>query len=438
MQSEEQITKFTSESTEKEEAKKSAKKKKTPKQRFKKFLKVLLIIVIIIAILCGMCAVVSLIGIASNRNFISTIEAVEYDSQLTPEIDENGYYTFVTDEEFKIVQLSDIHIGAGFLSIKKDSMAINAVAAMIKEEKPDLVIVTGDIAYPVPFQAGTFNNKTSAAMFATLMEQLGVYWCVAFGNHDTEAYSYYSREDISDLYESDEYPHCLFQAGDEDVDGYGNYVVNIKNTSGEITQSLFMLDTHSYTDNDYFGTMWKYDTIHANQVEWYEQEVNTLTEINGGVTPKSLAFFHMPIPEYKIAYDEYKDNGYSDTENVQYIYGKAGEQDIVVYSSNYNYGFFDKVKELGSTQGLFCGHDHMNNFSLEYEGIRLSYSYTVDYLAYVGVMKYGVQRGCTVINVSPNGSFDCHLENYYQDKYQGEKEKEDVSMVDYYEARQAD
>ena len=35
-------------------------------------------------------------------------------------------------------------------------MALNAVAAMVTAEKPDLVIVTGDIAYPVPFQAGTF------------------------------------------------------------------------------------------------------------------------------------------------------------------------------------------------------------------------------------------------------------------------------------------
>lgn len=413
------------------------KAKKTPKQKFKKILKILLAIILVIALLCAVFASISAVGIASNGNFIKELEAVEYENQLVPELSDDGYYSFFTDDDFKIVQLSDIHIGAGFMSIKKDSMAINAVAAMLREEKPDLVVVTGDIAYPVPVQAGTFNNKTSAKLFASLMEQLGVYWCLAFGNHDTEAYSYFSRQTISQLYSDREaYPHCLFQAGPSDVDGYGNYVINVRNSSGKITQSLFMLDTHSYTDNDYFGTMWKYDTIHKNQVEWYADTIDALTDENGNEQPKSLAFFHMPIPEYKTAYDEYKENGYKDTENVQYKYGKAGEKDVVVYSSSYNYGFFDKVKELGSTQGLFCGHDHMNNFSLEYEGIRLSYSYTVDYLAYIGIMKYGVQRGCTVITTSPDGSFDCRLENYYQDKYQGEREKEEVSMVNYYDARE--
>ncbi|MGN0521110.1 MAG: hypothetical protein ACI4IQ_00585 [Eubacterium sp.] len=159
----------------------------------------------------------------------------------------------------------------------------------------------------------------------------------------------------------------------------------------------------------------------------------SLAEKNNGVMPKSLAFFHMPLQEYKDAWFEYVDNNYEDTENVKYIYGKAGEVDVVVYSSKNNYGFFDKAKELGSTQGIFCGHDHLNNFSLEYKGIRLTYTYTVDYLAYSGIMKVGLQRGCTVIDVKPDGSFDCSQENYYQDKYQPAKEKEQVSMVDYYE-----
>lgn len=402
--------------------------KKTPKQRFKIFLKVLLIIILVIAILCGIAASVSVVGLKSNSNFISTIDAVSYENQLEPMLDDDGFYSFTTDRDFKIVQLTDIHIGGGFLSIKKDSMALNAVAAMVTEEKPDLVVVTGDVTYPVPFQAGTFNNKTSAKLFAELMERLGVYWCVAYGNHDTESYSYFNREQISELYSSGSYPHCLFQSGPEEVDGYGNQVINVKNSKGEITQSLFLLDSHSYVDGDFLGIMWKYDTIHENQVQWYEDTLNALKEENGGVMPKSLAFFHIAVPEYKEAWDEYTANGCQDTENVKYYYGKAGETDLVVYTSEYNYGFFDKAKELGSTQGMFCGHDHLNNFSVEYEGIRLSYGYSIDYLAYTGIMKFGLQRGCTVINVSPDGSFDSHLENYYQEKYSPAKEKEQVNL----------
>lgn len=408
------------------------KSKKTPKQRFKIFLKVLLIIVLVIALLCGILASVSAIGLKSNSNFIETIETVSFDDQLEPVLDDNGCYTFTTDDHFKVVQLTDVHIGGGFLSIKKDSMAINAVAAMITAEKPDLVVITGDIAYPVPFQAGTFNNKTSAELFAQLMEKLGVYWVPVFGNHDTEAYSYYSREKISEFYSQEKFSHCLFQSGPEDVDGYGNSIINVKNTKGEITQSLVMLDSHSYVDNDYFGIMWKYDTIHDSQVKWYEDSLNKIKAENNDVMPKSLAFFHIAIPEYKTAWDEYRANDFNDTENVKYIYGKAGEKDYSVYTSEYNYGFFDKVKELGSTQGMFCGHDHLNNFSIDYKGVRLTYGYSIDYLAYTGIMKFGLQRGCTVIDIAPDGSFESHLENYYQDKYQTAKEKEQVDMVGNY------
>lgn len=408
------------------------KTKKTPKQRFKIFLKVLLIIILVIALLCGILASVSAVGLKSNSNFIETIETVSFDNQLEPVLDDNGCYTFTTDDHFKVIQLTDVHIGGGFLSIKKDSMAINAVAAMITAEKPDLVVITGDIAYPVPFQAGTFNNKTSAELFAQLMEKLGVYWVPVFGNHDTEAYSYYSREKISEFYSQEKFSHCLFQAGPEDVDGYGNSIINVKNTKAEITQSLVMLDSHSYVDNDYFGIMWKYDTIHESQVKWYEDSLNKIKAENNDVMPKSLAFFHIAIPEYKTAWDEYRANDFNDTENVKYIYGKAGEKDYSVYTSEYNYGFFDKVKELGSTQGMFCGHDHLNNFSIDYKGVRLTYGYSIDYLAYTGIMKFGLQRGCTVIDIAPDGSFESHLENYYQDKYQAAKEKEQVDLVGNY------
>ena len=374
--------------------------------------------VIVLALL--ICMAVSLIGIKSNTNFIKTMEPVSYENQLKPEIADDGYYTFVTDDNFKVMQLTDIHIGAGFLSIKKDSMALNAVSSMISEEKPDLVVVSGDIAYPIPFQAGTFNNKNSARLFANLMEQLGVYWAPAFGNHDTESYSYFTREDICDFYTSGEFPHCLLQAGPEEVDGAGNYVVNIKNTAGKITQSLVLLDSQSYLgDRIIDGIVMKYDRIHDNQVEWYKNQINALTEENGGETPKSLAFFHIPLIEYKDAWQEYVDNDSQDTENVKYYYGKVGEKDS---------GIFDAAAELGSTQGFFCGHDHLNNFSLDYKGIRLTYGYSIDYLAYIGIMKHGIQRGCTMINIAPDGSFDTKLENYYQDKYSSVKDKERVDM----------
>jgi len=408
-------------------------KTKAKNRKGKTALKVLAIFLAVLLVLVGVLAAVNVIGISQNRAFVKSMSALNYEQQLQPVKDEAGRYTFTTDKDFKILQISDIHIGGGFMSIRKDTMALNAVAAMVRAEQPDLVIVTGDLTYAVPIQAGTFNNKENAKLFADLMEQLGVYWAPALGNHDSEVYSYYSREEIGALYESDEYPHCLFQCGDTAVDGVGNYCINVQNSAGEITQSLFLLDSNAYLKGNIPWKSWKYDCIHENQVDWYERELDAVTAQNGGVQPKSLAFFHMPLKEMQTAYYEYRDNGFQNTENVEYVFGKAGEVDIVVYPSERNYGFFDRAQSLGSTQGMLFGHDHLNNLSLNYKGVRLTYGYTVDYLAYTGIMKYGAQRGCTVITVSPDGSFDCVQENYYQEKYTAQNEKESVVMRDYYE-----
>ena len=402
------------------------------KNRKKTVCKVLVVLLAVLVAIAGITAAVNAAGIAANRKFVNGMAQPAYEAQLQPEKDAAGRWVFTADRDFKILQLSDIHIGGGFMSIQKDKAALNAVAAMITAEQPDLVVLTGDLTYPVPVQAGTFNNKENAKLLADLMEHLGVYWAPVLGNHDSEDYSYFSRETIGALYESDDYPHCLFQAGDTAVDGVGNYCINVQNSKGEITQSLFFLDSNAYIGGMLSGLTWEYDCIHENQVAWYAQTLQEITTQNGGVQPKSLAFFHMPLQEMQTAYYEYRDNGFQDTETVQYKFGEAGERDIVVYPSEKNYGFFDRVLELGSTQGIFFGHDHLNNISLAYKGVRLTYGYTIDYLAYSGIKNYGAQRGCTVITVSPDGRFDCWHENYYQDKYSPVQEKETVRMDAYY------
>lgn len=406
------------------------------------FLKVLAGFTAVLVAFIGITTAVSVIGLKANINKAKSFSEVDVDK---PDVKNPsaGVWNIYSDRGLKVIQLTDTHFGGGWMSLKKDSMALNAIAAMISAEKPDLVIVTGDVAYPVPFQAGTFNNKSGAKLFAELMETLGVYWTVSYGNHDTEAYSFYGRDDITAFYE--QYPHCLMQKGPDGVDGYGNQVFNIVNSDGVITRSLFTVDSHSYVDGDIFGIFWKYDNIHENQIEWYKNVIednrinNRMKNLSSSdsefsqenptvFNPKSSVFLHVPLSEYKDAWNEYVDNGYADTENVKYNYGKAGESGKVVYPGLYEDEFFETMLETGSTDTVFCGHDHLNNFSVNYKGIDLTYSYSVDYLAYVGIYKLGAQRGCTVINIDENGEIEYSAQNYYQDKYISHYEKENVTM----------
>ena len=216
------------------------------KQKSKKGKKAL---ITIISVIGAIAIAVTGVNVLSLRDLIekgNSYDKVEIENQLVPQKDENGYWYFTTDGDFKVMHLTDIHIGGGFLSKTVDEKALNAIATMVTKEKPDLVIATGDIAFPVPYRAGTFNNYSGAKAFANLMESLGVYWDVTFGNHDAEAYSYFDREAVAEIYSNEEFKYCLFQPGPENVDGYGNHVIEVKNSKGVITQALILIDSLSY------------------------------------------------------------------------------------------------------------------------------------------------------------------------------------------------
>ncbi len=414
-------------------------KPKHAKKKKHTFLKILLGFFIVIALIAIVSAVLNTVTNTKLMTYAKSFSPLAYENQLKPQRDKNtGCITFVTDEDFHVLQLSDIHLGGGFLSYKKDLKALTAAASMIAAEKPDLVIFTGDQAYPVYPFSGTINNLRPARVLCAMMEKLGVYWCTCYGNHDTELYSIASRAKISKIYsDRTAYPHSLFEVGPEEVDGYGNYAVNVQNSKGLITRTFYVLDSHSYTDFDFFGIFWHYDNLHQNQIDWYTAQVKKMNQCNRQTiasmklgaaeakalteqygTVKSLMFMHIPLPEYRDAYNEYRENGYKDTENVKRVYGVAGETDEKVYCGKNEDNMFEAVCSGKSTQGIFCGHDHFNNFSLDYKGIRLTYGGSIDYLAYIGIDVKGSQRGCTVITTRNDGTWDCKKENYYQPKYE--------------------
>ena len=386
-------------------------------------------------------------NIKKMTEYISDFDSVETEDRIDVSKDDEGCYVITTDRDLKVLQVTDIHLGGGWMSKKDDMRTLKTVATMVLTEKPDVVFATGDISYPIPFTAGTFNNQYSAEKFAKLMEKLGVYWTVNFGNHDSEIYSIYNREEMGDFYSRDEWKNCLFQKDDGSIDGVSNSVIKVKNSDGVITQALFSIDTNDYPQENKFagivaGLTGNYDNIHENQIEWYKTSCEKLNAenkafientfegdekeqlLNNFGLVKSLVFMHIPPVEYADAWDEFKNNGYKDTENVKYYYGTLGEK--VCHPTDDDL-FFETAVEMKSTQGMFVGHDHINIFSVDYKGIRLTYGMSIDYVAYGKIDKVGTQRGCTVITVKPDGTFDCYPENYYQDKYEN-PDKEEVTM----------
>ena len=79
--------------------------------------------------------------------------------------------------------------------------------------------------------------------------------------------------------------------------------------------------------------------------------------------------------------------------------------------------FFETLGPDGSDvlEMCICGHDHVNNAWVNYKGVDLCYSYSIDNLAYAGIWRSGRQRGATIITVSPDGSRKIVYKNAYQD-----------------------
>lgn len=338
-----------------------------------------------------------------TQPYINTVSAVgKHDSDILYNED-TGVYTIMTGEEqFNILQLTDIHLGGSILSMSQDTKALQACYRLIRETDPDLVVVTGDLVFPMGIMSFSLNNHAPVMQFASFMRNVGIPWAFTYGNHDTEALATLGRAEMDELMKSLSYKtskNLLYPYIQPDIYGRSNQMIEIRKTDGQLMQALFLIDSNDYIES---GSINEYDYIHDDQVEWYKRTVRKLSEQEGGTIP-SMIFTHIPLREYREANDLYEGG----SSEVTHYYGTLGEKMIDrICCSEHDSKLFDAAAELRSTRAIFCGHDHYNNQSLEYKGIRLTYGYSIDYLAMPGIEDDTEQRGATLITVNKDGSFD--------------------------------
>lgn len=334
--------------------------------------------------------------------YVSTIPVVDLPKHPVTYEKDTGIYSIEKQQgkDFKILQLTDIHLGGSAFSYSKDLKALQAVYELILDTKPDLVIVTGDFVFPLGIESFSFNNYTPILQFSSFMRNMGVCWAFTYGNHDTEFVASHSEKELNDLFHKFSYEttrSLLYSEKQPKISGRSNQVIVIKNPNGSINQALYLIDSNSYSGkkiNDY-------DYIHDDQVEWYEQSVRDLSEYQGK-TISSMIFAHIPLQEYKTAYDLYKQG----SDEVTYYFGEIGEKGEAICCSDHKSLLFERAVELQSTKAIFSGHDHYNNICLGYQGIKLTYGMSIDYLAMPGIAKKTKQRGGTLISLHDDSTFD--------------------------------
>lgn len=255
-------------------------------------------------------------------------------------------------QDFKILAITDTQFDNPFKSKKQIKADL---AKMVNYVKPDLIVTVGDNF------AGIFNHF-HVKSFVKMMDEFGIPWAPIYGNHERD----FSADLVYLGQQMQKSNLCLFEIGPTNIDGVGNYIINI-GEGDRIVASLVMMDCNAEVfleDADGNRTGAYYESPRHSQVAWYRDNISSITKYAGRVVP-SILFTHTPLPEFKTAYDLYQQG----SDEVEYL-GGEGE----VGGGLIDYGLFDAAIELDSTKHMFFGHEHTNTLSLRYQGIDLSYA----------------------------------------------------------------
>lgn len=253
--------------------------------------------------------------------------------------------SFRANGKFKIVQFTDVHWDPQKTETQEAS---ETMCHILDEEKPDLIIYTGDIITGSPISEAI----DSVFMIA---ERRHIPFAYTFGNHDDE--SDMTRQEIFEALKKFEYNITTTTKG---ISGITNYIIELKGHESSNNEALiYIIDSHAYSSLQDRGIT-GYDWIKQDQVAWYLKESKQYTELNKGKPLPALAFFHIPIREYNIVAN---DESYK-------LSGHRLEKPCVPII---NTGLGAAMLISGDVMATSVGHDHVNDYVSDYYGLKLIY-----------------------------------------------------------------
>ncbi|MBP5405111.1 MAG: metallophosphoesterase [Clostridia bacterium] len=198
----------------------------------------------------------------------------------------------VDETDWKVMQATDLHFGD---KMKENQVTLEKFLEAIYREKPDYVVLTGDIITSI-------RGRSRAVQLCNIFEKLGIYWTYVIGNHEGDQIFALSRKELIDICAS--YPHCVldssvkYTSDGKEVWGEGNCVVHLLGKD-KVVQSMIFMDTgDAITDADAArvgvakGT---YDFLKEEQMQWYKEQVEAATLLDENV--KTMLFIHIPLVE---------------------------------------------------------------------------------------------------------------------------------------------
>ncbi|MBQ8209646.1 MAG: metallophosphoesterase [Clostridia bacterium] len=313
-------------------------------------------------------SIAMLVGIFACVSFAKTSEEVDTHLQ------------FNEDGEFKILQIADMQD-----SYPQKNITKNLIRASIEAEQPDLIVLSGD-----NINSGAGESALIAPLaineFMSIFEEYGIPVAAVFGNHDAEGKV--SRAQQIEMYEKYD---CFIGCSGVDFGDYtsGTYYVPLYSSTdaNDMIFNIWMIDSGDYNrENDLGG----YAAVTKAQIEWYNETYAALAEANGEAVP-SIVFQHIVVPEIFDALEvtDAQSGTISSEINGEMVYYKLPEGSVGVLPEwpcppDYNNGEFSAFVANGDVQAIFFGHDHLNTYEVEYQGIKLCNTPGVGFASYNG------------------------------------------------------
>ena len=324
----------------------------------------------------------------------------ENNSQLLDSILESKIdLHFNEDGNFKTLILSDLHVYADGI----DQSMKNSMKTLIDRENPDLIIFDGDT-----ISGEAINNdsifKSVISGVVEYIEEKQIPWMHVFGNHDAE--HGYTKEQQQAVYET--FDFCISKEGDPSLYGCGNYVIPVyAHGSDDVKFAIWGLDSGSIisreekeqllpTTSDYGSNSYlEYDFIHYDQIDWYIQTSKLLQKNNGGKVVPGIMAFHIPLQE---TYDAWLN---------RYKLEWTGECREEIWASAFNSGLYAALYWRQDIKAVINGHDHINDFAVNYGGIKLCYTPSFSTKAYSAQDMWGGR--VVVVNESDPSNVETYM-----------------------------
>lgn len=287
------------------------------------------------------------------------------------------------DGKFKIFCISDLHGVVDF-----DTRILRDLEALLEKVKPDLLMVLGDLVWNDAMESPENMLKFLRPVF-DVVEKKNIPWAHVFGNHDNDCVGYtdFSQQAVYESFALD-----LAKRGPEEIHGMANYVLPIRSEFGDdIVYNVWALDSHDSLGNlikefnlgdphdkwtrqcTYPSCLhdWgcEYDTLNFDQLMWYYNSSLELEQYAGHKIPGVMTM-HIPIPEYSILYKNTAETYYE------------GTRREAVGCSPINSGLLNAMLNRGDIKTVVSGHDHINDYTGSYLGIKLCYDAGLNYDGY--------------------------------------------------------